>query len=125
MSFKEFFLLAEIVQSILELDFYLVYRRQQRLSRRHVVRLREDRQARHAAHDLPGQRIEIGERFDLVVEQLEPHGVALGFCREDIDDIATHPVIALRQVELIALVLHLGQAAQDRALIDTITARQV
>ena len=39
-----------------------------------------------------------------------------------IDNIAAHPVRALRQVELIALVLQLGEAPQDRALVDAIAA---
>ena len=62
------------------------------------MRLREYRQARHAAHDFTGQRVEICERFDFVVEQFDSHCVTLGLGREYIDDVATHPIISLSEL---------------------------
>ena len=63
--------------------------------------------------------------LDLVIEQLDAHGIPLRLRREDVDDVAAHPVVALRQVELVARVLHLGQAPQDRALVDAFAAIEV
>jgi hypothetical protein len=89
------------------------------------VRRRVDRQPRHLAQHLAGQRVEETERLDLVVEQFDPHGLALGFGREDVDHVAAHAVGALRQVEFVARVLHVGEAAQQLALVDAVAANQV
>ncbi len=89
------------------------------------MRLREDRQPRYAPGHLARQRIEIGQRLDLVVEQLDAHRVAVRLGREHVDDVAADAVRALREVQFIALVLQLGQPAQDRALVDPVAAHQV
>ena len=77
-----------------EIDADLIDGREQRLARRHVVRLRIDRHARRALRDLAGQRIEVADLLDLVVEELDAHGVALRLGREDVDDVAAHAIRA-------------------------------
>ena len=125
LSFKEFIVISENLQTIFQLDFYLVHRCQKRLSRRDVVALRENGQAWHPPHDLARQRVKIGKRLNLVVEQLDAHSIALGFSRKYVDNVATDPVIALRQIEFVPFVLHLGQPAKDRPLIDPVAANEV
>ncbi len=73
------------------------------------MRLRKDRSARYLSRDFPGQRIEITQRLDFLVEQLDAHGFTLGFRRKNVDDVAAHAVGALAQVHGIACVLQLGQ----------------
>jgi len=54
-----------------------------------------DREARHFAQHLAGQGIEQAQAVDALVEELDPYRLALRFGREDIDDIAAHPIGAL------------------------------
>ena len=63
--------------------------------------------------------------LDPVVEQLDPHRLALRFGGEDIDDIAPDPVGALPQIDLIARVLHVRETPQELALIEDVAARHV
>ena len=85
-------MLSEVLQTVLELNLDVLAGFQQALSRGHVVGLRKDRQSWHATSYLPCQRIEIRQRLDLVVEQFDPHGVAIGLRRKDVDYITTDPV---------------------------------
>jgi hypothetical protein len=83
---------------------------------RHVMRRRKDRVTRQLPQALARQRVEQRQRFDLVVEQLHADRFALRFGGKDIDDVAAHSVSALRQVELVTRVLHVGEPAQKLAL---------
>jgi hypothetical protein len=85
------------------------------------VRRWEYGEARHLALDLARERIEQHERIDFVVEQLDAQRRAR-FGREDIDHVAANPVSTLREVELVALVLHVSEAPQQLALIHPIAA---
>ena len=58
------------------------------LARGHVVALGVHGQARHAADDRPGQRIEPAQVLDLVVEELDAHRIAFGLRRVHVDDLA-------------------------------------
>ena len=98
---------------------------EQRLARRDVVRLRIDRRARRALRDLARQRIEEADLLDLVVEQLDAHGVLLRLRGKDVDDVAAHAIRAAREVERVARVLELRQAAQEIALVQRRAAREV
>jgi hypothetical protein len=89
------------------------------------VSRREHGVARCLAFDLARQRIEQHEGVDFVVEQLDAQRFALGLRRKDVDDIATHTIRTLREIELVALVLHVREPAQELALIDAIAAREV
>ena len=76
-------------------------------------------------HDLAGERIEEGKGLDLVVEELDAHRIALRLRRVDVDDLATHAVGAPVQLDLVAVVLQLGEAPQDEALIHDVAPHQV
>ena len=99
--------------------------REQVLARRHVVRLRVYRDARQIAQHLAGQRIEHRDLLDLVVEELDAHGLRVGFRRENVDDIAPDPVGAAMEVDVVALVLQFREPAQQLALIDGVSAVDV
>ena len=113
------------LQPIVQLIANLIDRTDRAIFRRDVMCRREHREARHLAADLARERIEQRQRFDFVVEQLDAQRLALGFRRENIDDIATHAISALRQIHLVALVLHVRETAQHLALIHAIAARQM
>jgi len=122
---EQLVLAAQRLQALGELGLDLVERVQQALARGHVVGLGIDRQARDLTLDLPRQRVEIGQRLDLVVEELDADGPVVGLGRVDVDDIAAHAVGPTLELELIALVLHLRELAQDRALVDGIAALEM
>ena len=87
---------AQLLEAIAQLLANLIDRADQAFLRRDVVRAGIHRVARHFARDLAGERIEQRQRLDLVVEQLDANRFALGFRREDVDDIAAHAIGALR-----------------------------
>ena len=81
-----------------------------------------DRRARHPPRHLAGQRVEVTDVVDLVVEQLEPDRLPLGLRREDVDHLAPDAVGAGPQIHLVAGVLHVGQPTQDLALVRLLAA---
>ncbi len=115
----------QLRQPLAQLGANLIDGTDQPLLGRDVVRAGVDREARHLAHDRPGQRVEYSERVDRLVEQLHAHRLALGFGREDVDHIAAHAIGALRQVQLVARVLHVREAAQQPALVHAVATHQV
>ena len=80
---------------------------------RRVVRRREDGDRVELGDDVAGQRVQRVERFDLVAEQLDPDRVLL-VDRDDLDRVAAHPELAAREVDVVALVLHVDEAADER-----------
>ena len=91
----------------------------------HIVGLGVDGDARHLPEDLPGEGVEDGNGFDLIVKQLHPDAFPLGFSRVHIDEIAAHPVGGAAQFHLVAGVLHLRQAPQQEALLHALAPVQV
>ena len=116
---------AKLGQARAKLHLDLVDGLQQPLARRHVVRGREHREARHLAQHLAGQRVEEGERLDLLVEELHAHRVAFRLRREDVHHVAAHAERALAQVQLVPRVLHVGEAPQQLALVHAVPAHEV
>ncbi len=116
---------AQLDQPLPQLLADLVDRRVDPLARRHVVRRRKHGVARELAQDLARQRVEQRQRLDLVVEELHANGFALGLRGKDVDDVAAHAIRALRQVELVARVLHVGEPAQELALVEAVAAIEV
>jgi hypothetical protein len=98
---------------------------QHRGARRDVVARREHREAAQLLPRVAGQRIEQRDRFQLVVEQRDAHRALGVFRREDVDHVAAHAIHAALEVDLVALVLHFRQAADDLALADLLAGAQV
>ncbi len=59
------------------------------------------------------------------MRSLDACRLALGLGGEDVDHVAAHPVAALGEVELVASVLHVGEAPQQLALVDPLAAHEV
>src|SRR3569623_465444 len=121
----QFIRLAQLRQTLGEFGLDALDRFQHFVARRHVVALRVDRDARQLARDLAGQRVEHTDALDLLVEQLDAHGLGLRLRREDVDDLAAHAIGRAPQFDVVAGVLQLGEAAQHVALVHHVTARQV
>ncbi len=85
-------------------------------SRRHVMAGGIDGIARHLLVQVSGQRIEQGQRLHLVVEQRDAQRRFRAFRGEYVEHVAAHAEGPAPEVEFVALVLHLGQSADDIAL---------
>ena len=84
-----------------------------------------DGDARHPAAHFAGQRVEVADVLDFIVEQLDPHRFALRLGGKHIQNIAADPERALPQFRLVAGVLKVRQASEQVALIDPVAAHQV
>ncbi|MNE78685.1 hypothetical protein D3C80_1751140 [compost metagenome] len=74
-------------------------------------------EARQLADDLPGERVEGRQVFNLVVEQLDPDRLEVGFGREYIDDITANAEGGASEIHVVAGVLEFRQAAKQGALV--------
>ena len=108
-----------------EFDLDLLDRVEDLLPPGHVVAGRKHREPADLLPDVPGQRIEELQRLDLVVEQRDAHRVLGVLGRKDVEHVAADPESAALEVELRALVLHLGQAPDGVALRDPVAHRDV
>ena len=77
---------------------------------------REHGQLVHLGEHLAGQGIDAADALDLVTEQLDAHGhVLVG--RMDLDRVTPDAELPPDEVRVVAVVLHVDQAAQDRPLV--------
>ena len=83
------------------------------VGRNHVVAAGVDRRLGDPAHHLAPQRVDLGEGFDPVAEQLDADRVRLGGRGEDIDHVPAHAERAPVKVDVVALVLDVDQARQN------------
>ncbi len=98
--------------SLLELIADGVERPQQFLPGRHVVGGREDLERLDIADDLARQRVELDDALHLVAVELDP-GRDLVIRRLDVDGVAAHPKARPAEVDVVALVLQVGQFAKE------------
>ncbi len=104
--------LVEHRQPLVELGPDAVDRRQQLRPRRHVVGSRVDRQPVELLDGHPAHRIDALDALDLVAPERDPdRGVVVG--REDLEHVAAEPEGPRCEVEVGALVLHLGELPED------------
>ena len=89
------------------------------LGARDVVRGREDVQVLVVADDLAGERVEGGERLDLVAEHLDADGQLL-VDREDLDGVAADAEGAAGERHVVARVLDVDEAAQQLVAVDLV-----
>ena len=97
----------------------------QSILRRDEVRTRIDRAARDLARDRAREGVEHRQGFDRLIEEFHAQRLTVRFSREDVDDIAAHPEGALREIHLVARVLHVGEPAQELPLIKDLAAHEV
>ncbi len=99
-------------QLLLDLDHSALDRR----LRRHVLRRREDRDRVEPREHLAGQRIEVGDRLDLVAEERDPER-GLGVGRLHLEHVALHPEAAATEQRVVADVLDVDQLAQHQVAV--------
>ena len=116
---------VQLLQALAQFLADLVHRGDHAIARRHVVGARINRVARQPPQHPAEQRIDERELRDGVVVELDTHGIARRFGREDVDDVAAHAERAWLQVDVVARVLHLGQPPQQPPLVDALAAHQV
>ncbi len=85
-------------------------------SRRDVMRTGVDGEARNLLPHHAGERVEQGERLDLVVEQFDAHRQLGVLGRKDVDPVTAHAEGAASEIDLVALVLHAHQLCDHVAL---------
>ncbi len=125
LGLQELVVRAQKLQALGELHLDRLDGALERFARGHVVAARIDGEARDAREHFPGERIEVRQRFDLVVEELDAHRLALGLRRVDVDHVAAHPVGAAVQLHVVARVLQLREPPQDIALVHARAAGEV
>ena len=81
--------------------------------RRDVVRAGKDRVVVDRLLRLALHRVDLADGLDRVAEVLDPDRGRLLIGREDLDHVASHPEGTAVKVDVVALVLHVDQAAQQ------------
>ncbi|CAM5492436.1 hypothetical protein SGRIM128S_02196 [Streptomyces griseomycini] len=117
LGLQELALLLQLGQALAELLLDVVDRALQPLGAGDVVGGREDVQLPVVADDLAGERVERGQRLDLVAEHLDADGELL-VDREDLDGVAADPEGAAGEGHVVARVLDVHEAAQQLVPVD-------
>ncbi len=92
----------------------------QRRPRRHIVRIGVDLHRLEVTGLLAGERIELGDRVDLVSEHRDAPGGILQVGGKDFDRVAAHAEGAPLKVHVAALVLLRDQVGQQLALVEPV-----
>ena len=113
---EQLVLRLELFQPLLELVLDRADRALHRLGAGDVVRRREDRHGIEPLHHIAGERMQHVERLDLVAEHLDADRVLLVH-RDDLDRVAAHAEVAAREVDVVAVVLHRDELADERVAV--------
>ena len=114
----------QFVEPLLQLLLDRLDRLQQRRARRHIVRIGVDLDEFEVLRLLAGQRVEFGDRLDLVAEEADAPGAVLVVGREDLDRVAAHAEDAAREIAGRALVLQRDEVVDELALVDLVAELQ-
>ena len=115
---------VELIEPLLELPLDALERLQERRARRDIVRIGVDLDELEVLRLLPGERIELGDRLDLVAEEADPPGAVLVVGGENLHRVAAHPKQAAREIRLRALVLKRDQIRDELTLVDPVAELQ-
>src|SRR5256885_3052135 len=96
---------------LVELFTDAIERAQQLLPGRHVVRRWKHLEGLDVTDDLAGQRIDLDDAFNVVAVELDP-SCNLIVRRLHVDGVATHPKARPTEIDVVALVLQVGELAQ-------------
>ena len=117
-------LAVQLVEPDLQLLLDRLDRLQQRRARRDIVRIGVDLDEFEVLRLLAGQRVEFGDRLDLVAEEADAPGAVLVVGRKDLDRVAAHPEHAAREIAERALVLQRDEVGDELALVDPVAELQ-
>ena len=102
LGFEQFGLGVELLQPFGEFVANGVAGLFERRSRRHIMAVGVDLDRVERGDLLAGQRIEFGNRLNLVAEEADTPGAVFIMRREQLERVAPHPEIAARKARLIA-----------------------
>ena len=105
-------LFAQSDEAFVQFLLYLDDRVLQLLAGGDEVLGRVDVDLRALGEDLTGERVELHDALDVVTEELDAHGHVL-VCRHDLQRVAAHAEARPGEVVVVALVLHLDEAARQ------------
>ncbi|CAM5533100.1 hypothetical protein SALBM217S_00878 [Streptomyces griseoloalbus] len=123
LGLEELALLLQLREALAELLLDVVDRALQPLGARDVVGGGEDVELLVVADDLAGERVQRGQRLDLVAEHLDADGELL-VDREDLDGVAADTEGAAREGHVVARVLDVHEAAQQLVAVDLVADAQ-
>ena len=123
MRFQFLALFAQLGDALVEFLLDGVQRAFHALGAGDIVRSREDMHLTDMVDDVPGNRVEGGDPVDFVAEELDADG-QLFIHGDDLHGIAAHAEGAAREGDVVALVLHVNEFAQQRVTIDLLTLFQ-
>src|SRR5207244_6816467 len=105
---------------LIELFTDAIERPQQLLPGRHVVGRREHLEGLDVTDDLARQRIDLDDALHVVAVELDPSGNLI-VRRLHVDRVATHPKARPTEIDVVALVLKVGQLAQKNIATEALT----
>src|SRR4029077_10112136 len=111
---------VELIEPPLQLLLDAADRLDQRRARRHVVRVGIDLDEGKLVGLLPGERIELLDRLDLVAEPVYAPGAVRVERWEDVERVTAHAERAAVEIVLRALVLQRDQIGDQLALVDAL-----
>ena len=98
-------------------------RLQQGRPRRHIMRIGIDLDEFEVLRLVAGERIEFGDRLDLLAEKADAPGAIFVVGREYLDRVAAHAKDAAREIAAAALVLQSDEVGDELALVEPFAAR--
>jgi hypothetical protein len=113
--FQKLALGLQFLQPLGELELDGLGRLLQRRPGRDIVAVGVDLHAFQVGDAVSCQRVELGDRLDLLAEEADPPGHVLIVGREDFQRVALHAEAAARKAQLVALVLQGDELAHDLA----------
>ncbi len=123
LSFEQLAVFLEIVEPLLELHFDALDGRAHTLGPGDVVGGRENDDVLNVAPQLARHGVDARYALYFVAEQLDSQYVFF-VSRVDLDGVAPDPELATDQVLVVALVLHVDEAAENPALVVFVTDSQ-
>ena len=123
LGLEQLALALELGQALRELGADRDQRALQGLGAGGVVGRREDGDRVQLLDHIAGQRMQRVQRLDLVAEHLDADRVLL-VDRDDLDGVAAHAELAAREVDVVALVLHVDEAAHQLVARDVLADLQ-
>ncbi len=116
LGFEQLLLRLELFETLLELVLDRADGPLHRLGARDVMRRGKDRHGVQSLDHIAGQRMEHVERLDLIAEHLDADRVLLVH-RDDLDRVAADAEVAAREVDVVAVVLHRDELADERVAV--------
>ena len=113
-------LLAQLGHTLVEFPLDRIQRLRHAFGTGNVVRSREDVHVTDLLDHVAGERVQCGDAVDLVAEELDAYGQLL-IHRDDLHRVAPHAEGAARECDVVALVLHVDEGAQQIVAINLVS----